>query len=86
MTTVTVPDVDTVDHLDWTLVCQVKNCRFGHPPATHIGIPPSCPHSVLLCTGSAKLAREKLRDYEVLTCAFCGIDADTSLVRIEPLP
>jgi hypothetical protein len=83
--TVTVPDVDTVDHLDWTPACQVENCRFGYPPATHIGIPP-CPHSVLMCTGSADVTREKLRKYRFVTCTFCDSVVDTSQVRIEPLP
>jgi hypothetical protein len=83
--TATIPDIDTVDHLDWQPVCQVKNCRFGYPPATHIGIPP-CPHSVLMCTQSAEVAREKLRNCVILTCCRCGGVFEPSECRIEPLP
>jgi len=83
MTILTTPD--TLHVLDWVPACEVENCLFGHPPATHIGIPP-CPDSILMCTGSADIARLKLMQIDTLVCARCDAIIDASEIRIEPLP
>lgn len=77
------PDVDvtTIQQLDWTPLCEVKDCPHGHPPATHRwhGSPPCrCPLDKLHWTCP-----------HLVTCAACRSVFVICLCwsfRLEPLP
>jgi len=88
--TATVPDVETIEHLDFTPACQSTECKAGHPPATHAGRGIVCGCMVLYCTDCASRVRRILDWIGNWFCAPCG--AHVGLGRgfhffwIEPLP
>jgi hypothetical protein len=87
--TVTTIEPTVLEDLDFKPCCETENCAFGHPPATHFSATP-CGCSQLICTGSAGIQRNKIRDAihygKLMSCGYCWTAVDPAKVRIEPLP
>lgn len=88
--TATVPDVDTIEHLDFTPACQSTDCKTDHPPATHTARGLICRCLILYCTDCAARAALNLDRIGNWFCASCtaylGLGHGTHFFGIEPLP
>lgn len=92
---IALPEVETIEQLDWQPGCESTQCRVGHPVATHVqfffGPILECgcyPLSQLICAPCVERITAK-RNVSVWACGYCGrwfrgFKAD--FMRIEPLP
>lgn len=95
MTTEVLPDVEAIEHLDFEPPCESRNCRVGHPPATHIGFY-DLTRFVCTCLGTDILlfcphcVKRISQGGPTWRCSFCGarVQAERAedFVRFEPLP
>lgn len=78
---------------DWEPACESKNCRVGHPAATHILIYTTrtcgcCPPSMLICPACVERITNH-PDSPAWRCKDCGgafFGYKAEYMRIEPLP
>jgi hypothetical protein len=87
----TIPDVDTIDRLDFKPACQSPVCTDGHPTATHIGSA-TCGCHAPICTSCAEKLIKKLDlpcfGYSCSLCRYVTrqLGRFGDFVRIDPLP
>lgn len=70
--TTTVPDVDQIQHLDFTPTCQCDCNRCGRPPATHI-VTLRCGCAVLYCPGCIAAIKQMIRAHPWVSKASCNL-------------
>lgn len=92
--TITVPDVEAIEHLDWKPACESKPCGHGRPPATHIiyylRLPPcGCFSATHLICSSCVEQIASYPDLPFWRCTQCHAPVyghKAEVWRIEPLP